>query len=817
MLAAALLAVPFLVHAAGLGKLTVLSALGQPLSADVQIEALQPGDADSLKASLASQDAFSSAGVQFNPVLLGMKFAFEHRGTQVVLHLSTSQPVSDPFLDVLIELQWASGRLVREYTFLLDPPDYGKGPQPIAAVPLPTPAAAQPPAPATAVEHPIAPVAGVKPAGTYVVKKGDTLAKIARHYMGSGVTLNQMLVALYRANTGAFIHANINLVRAGRILNIPGAETASAIDPDEARRVVTSQMRQFAEYRRKLAAAVAAREAHAAPSERTAAGRITEKQAETAPPEGKDRLTLSKMEPNHPSSAVSKAATGDDRVAREQALKDAQSRVADLEKNVTDLRKLLDLRNAQIAELEKKAVAPAAPAPMAIRPSAVAKPAPAAASPKPAVAPKPHPAAAPKPTPKAVTPPPPSPSLMDDFLDNPLALGGLAIVIVLLAGYGVLAWRRKKAAQNQFQESVTGGVDLGGVSVLGGAAQHAVEPGLAVSQVSVSPTGLGPIETEEVDPIAEADVYMAYGRDAQAEEILKEALQKDANRTAIHAKLLEIYANRRDTKAFERAALKLKELTHGAGPEWDKATKLGRTIEPQNNLYAGALDDTVRLTPGAPAPAATPALDFDLGGTTTGGGPDGTTKGENTPGAEPALDFDLGTTTAPAEEEKTDFAPGGTLIMGSEETKAATGTIDFDLGSMTDEGKPQGAAPQAFAPTQGPNTVPAATAASGSAGAIDFDFNLDLGEEKAATPPAAAQTPLDLSSISLDLGAPGGTAAAATNTDPKWQEVATKLDLAKAYEEMGDKDGARELLNEALKEGDAAQQSQAQQMLANLG
>ncbi len=815
MLAAALLAVPLLAHAAGLGKLTVLSALGQPLSADVQIVALQPGDEDSLKASLATQNAFRSAGIQFNPVLLGMKFALEHRGDQVVLHLSTSQPVSDPFLDVLIELQWASGRLVREYTFLLDPPNYGKGPQPIAAVPLPAPAAAQSPAPAATAEHPVSPVPGVKPAGTYVVKNGDTLSEIARHYMGSGVTLNQMLIALYRANTGAFIHANINLVRAGRILNIPGSETAGGIDPAEARRVVTSQMREFADYRRKLAAAVAARAAHAAPSERTAAGRITEKQAETPPPEGKDRLTLSKMEPNHPTSAVSKAARGDDRVAREQALKEAQSRVTDLEKNVADLRKLLDLRNAQIAELEKKAAAPAAAAPTAAKPSELAKPVPAAAPPKPAVAPKPNPVATPKPKPKAVTPPPPAPSLVDEFLDNPLALGGLAIVIVLLAGYGALAWRRKKAAQNQFQESVGGGIGLGGVSVLGAAAQQAAEAGPAISQVSVSPTGLGPIETEEVDPIAEADVYMAYGRDAQAEEILKEALQKDANRTAIHTKLLEIYANRRDTKAFERTALKLKELTHGAGAEWDKATKLGRSIEPQNGLYAGALDDTVRLAPGAPAPA--PALDFDLGRTTTGAAPDVTTEGEKGRAAEPALDFDLGTTTAPEEEEKTDFAPGGTLIMGSEETRAATGTIDFDLGTMAGEGKREGEATEPFAPTQVPSAVPAATAASGSAGAIDFDFNLDLGEEKAATPPPAAETPLDLSSISLDLGTPGGTATPATNTDPKWQEVATKLDLAKAYEEMGDKDGARELLNEALKEGDAAQQSQAQQMLANLG
>ena len=96
------------------------------------------------------------------------------------------------------------------------------------------------------------------------------------------------------------------------------------------------------------------------------------------------------------------------------------------------------------------------------------------------------------------------------------------------------------------------------------------------------------VAAEEVDPIAEADVYMAYGRDAQAEEILKEALQKDDKRIPVHAKLLEIYAKRKDTKAFEQTALKLKNLTNGAGPEWDKAAALGHSIDPQNGLYAGA-------------------------------------------------------------------------------------------------------------------------------------------------------------------------------------------------------------------------------------
>src|SRR6185295_8029599 len=97
---------------------------------------------------------------------------------------------------------------------------------------------------------------------------------------------------------------------------------------------------------------------------------------------------------------------------------------------------------------------------------------------------------------------------------------------------------------------------------------------------------------------------------------------------------------------------------------------------------------------------------------------------------------------------------------------------------------------------------------------MDFDLNLDLGSSK-PEPAKAAEAPLDLGGLSLDLGTPGGEAAG--GNDAKWQEVATKLDLAKAYQEMGDKDGARELLNEVVKEGEAAQKSQAEQMISGLG
>jgi pilus assembly protein FimV len=286
------------------------------------------------------------------------------------------------------------------------------------------------------------------------------------------------------------------------------------------------------------------------------------------------------------------------------------------------------------------------------------------------------------------------------------------------------------------------------------------------------------MQAEEVDPIAEADVYMAYGRDAQAEEILKESLQKDATRVPVHAKLLEIYANRKDAKSFEQTALKLKGITNGAGPEWDKAAALGRSIDPQNGLYAGA-GGAAAAAPAAPAAAgaAAPAIDFDLGGGGQAGAaaPDISLDEPAKEAASPSIDFDLGGTTAAM------ATPG--KDVSHDETVVAVDTKKAD-------------------------SAPAS-----------MDFNLDLGgtETKAEAP--AAPAAMDFSAISLDLGGSADQTVAVpqSSTDPKWQEVATKLDLAKAYEEMGDKDGARELLNEVMKDGDAAQKGQAQALLGKLG
>jgi pilus assembly protein FimV len=889
VLAAALwLAAPLAAYSAGLGRITVLSSLGRPLNAEIELHA-QPGEQD-LVARLAAPEAFSRAGIELNPALLNVRFAIDRRAGRQILRVTTTQPVNEPFLDLLVDLQWNSGRLMREYTVLLDPPEF-RGRQAIAAAPPPAPkpapqpqpAPAQveskpapsveakplppepappvvtpaPPAPAAAApaegkpaapapdkpaaaapEKPAAAPAAPAGAATHEVQKGETLGAIAKKTLVPGVSLNQMLIAIYRANEDAFIRGNVNLVRAGKILNIPDADSIGTIDRDAANRLVREHHAQFNEYRSRLAAVPAP--AEAAAGQRDAAGRI-EPKPEAAPP-ASDQVRLSKADPKKPATPGGRAAREDDQIARERELREAQSRVTDLEKNVSDLQKLLEMKNQQLAELEKKAGAQAAPpsvapVPPAAKPPAQApqkpaakaaeapKPAPAPAAPAPAPAtaakapeaPKPAPApgpvaeapkpapspaakapekpaadaAKPKPKPRPVAPPPPERTMLDEVMEalqDPAILGALLVLIGGLGFYGWWSWRRKKSAQARFQDSVLGAAAAGAVAGSAGEpGAPSVQPAVSQASVSQAPAGM---EAEEVDPIAEADVYIAYGRDAQAEQILKESLAKDANRPAVHAKLLEIYANRKDTKSFEQTALKLKNLTNGAGPDWDKACALGRSIDPQNGLYGSGGGVAPAAAAAAPAAAAAaPTLDFDLGGASQNPAAvpdislDETGKQLSSPSG---VDIDLGMApaTTPAEHEKT----------------VTSMDFNLDIGTTKSDAPSAAEAPAAPEPSSG----------------LDFDLKLDdlpsaKAEEKSA--------PLDLGSISLDLGTPSDATVVAPqgSTDPKWQEVATKLDLAKAYEEMGDKNGARELLNEVMQDGDAAQKGQAEQLLAKLG
>jgi pilus assembly protein FimV len=639
----ALATLPLASEAAGLGQMTVFSALGQPLRAEVEIFAT-PDELAEMQAKLAAPDEFKRAGVDYSSTLLGISFAITKnpRGRSVI-KLRSARPINDPFVDLLLELNWATGRLVRDYTFLLDPPEFAaKGKA--SAVPalvsrplaperstsearLPEGRVARPVSPPPVLQaQPLAPPAqGPSGGGTHRVERGETLSKIARETRPEGVSLDQMLVGLFRANEDAFDRGNMNRLRAGKILSIPEKSTLESIPQGEAKRLVIAQSSDWSSYRRKLASAAAAAPAAEEEARQQASGKITTKVDDTAAPpaEPMDQLKVSKSELAGGKPATTAKRSDEDLIAKEQALKEANERLAALERNVAELQRLVELKNQSLAELEKQSAGqPALAAPVA---AAVPAAAPAVAMEKPAEPPAPpavsrpsevpapaeqkaeearseSKAAAPSPVeppkqtsaPKAkiVLPPPEEPSFVEGLLTSTPVMAGGGGILALLAAYWLARRRRQSAAERPLdsQTSTLGakGDSLIANSVFRSTGGQSVDTSHSMAQTDFSQVGPGSIDTDEVDPVAEADVYMAYGRDAQAEEILLEARQKDPGRLTIHLKLLEIYFGRRDVKPFDALATELFNATGGIGSEWGKAAEMGLQLDSRNALFGSA-------------------------------------------------------------------------------------------------------------------------------------------------------------------------------------------------------------------------------------
>ncbi len=845
---------PLQAYALGLGRVTVLSALGEPLKADVDVVEISADEASSLTVNIAPAAAFRAAGVDYNTALTGARVSLQQRADgSRYLRISGDRSVNEPYLDLILEANWASGRLTRDYTLLFDPAHLrsAPAPAPLAAqipaapaaaptapppAPAPAPAPAAPPvaavepvkpaaAPApVAVARPAPPVAVARAAGpsadTVTVRPGDTAAKLVAPQKADGVSLDQLLIALLRANPDAFIGGNVNRLRAGAVVDLPSAEQAQAVSPAEARRLVAVQSSDFNDFRRRLATATPATAGGA--GGREASGRVqTQVQESTAAAAAPDKLKLSK-------GAV-KPGTREAQVAQSREKQEATTRVAELEKNLGDLAKLQASSAAvasaaaptqkasgpaipvgtpvaaaasaakpasAAASAAKPASAPAAvastavvaptasapasaavPAPVASAAPVVAASAPASAPAEPASVVAPAAAAsapasvpaAPKPPVKKVAPPPPpppEPSFIDSLMDNPLVPAGLVGLVALLGGYGFYRMRQRKAAaqaDSSFLESRVKPDSFFGSS--GG--QHVdtndeSPPSGNGSSLNYSPSQLD--AGGDVDPVAEADVYLAYGRDLQAEEILKEALKAHPGRIAIHAKLLEIHAKRRDTRAFEVVARQAYKLSQGQGPEWEHICELGRSIDAENPLYQQG---------GAPKePPAKP---------------------------EPASAAPFAPSTMPV-MPKPEFAP----------SEPAAVNLDFDLDLGGPSVLPDDAAASAPAPL---SAAPAPVA--------DFDFT-----PAPAAKPAAKDSGLlefDLSDLSLDLPKSGGGAAAApaapVSVMPQGEAAdsyETKLSLAKEFHEIGDVEGARVLVEEVIANASGPLKAKAQRFLAEL-
>ena len=798
-------------HALALGRVSVQSALGEPLRAEIEIGEINADESATLRTSVAGIDAFKAAGLEYSTALASVKIRLQRRPDgRAYLHLSTSRPINEPFIDLILEARWSSGRIVRDYTMLFDPPNLRQaGNAPPLATPTP-PMVSQPASPvATAPYYPPSPPpsrppplakAPAQPAlaadkgrdsdsRKITVKTGDIAGKIALQNKPASVSLDQMLVALLRSNPDAFIGGNVNRLKAGAVLDVPGAEQAEAIAPGEATRAIVAQSRDFNEFRRKLAEAAPASRVSGA--DRQAAGQVQAEVEDRAPAATTpDKLTLSK-------GAVQSKTAAEEKFARDRQAKETTDRLAELSKNISDLNKLGVLPATppppSVASAGTQPPTPgvavanlgAGALPGASAPTAALSPASASAvAAPPAMAAMPA-ASAPA---SAAASPPPAPSLIDELLENPLLLVGGAALLALLLAFGVYRVRQRKnavAVDSSFLESRLQPDSFFGAS--GGQRIDTNEASVTGSSMVYSPSQLD--AAGDVDPVAEADVYLAYGRDLQAEEILKDAMRVSPTRVAIHAKLMEIYAKRRDTRAFGMMATEAFNLTKGQGVEWVHMAEMGRDLDPANPMYQ----------PGG-QPASANAGGVGLAGTAGFASPSMAQSVEPPPESAPAavdldLDFALDELAAPAPAAAARFEP--TMAMPAVVAPPAGNGMDFSLSTMAMPAPTQPAPLQAVAPdpltvskglnfTTGPVVTTAASPLDSAGGMLEFD----------------------LGSLSLELEGPSAedqkTTASAPASSGMEGPLETKFALAEEFRAIGDLDGARSLAEEVLAQSNGA-------------
>ena len=802
-------------HALSLGRITVQSALGESLRAEIDVSDLTAEEASSLRVGLATPESFKAAGLEYSAAVTGLDVKLQRRADgKSYLRLSSNRAITEPFVDLILEAKWASGRVTRDYTMLFDPPNLRTSSAsmatptapilsraPVSGPGLPAREITQPPyspppaaraLTAARAPAPRIPPAERLPAGVrqVTVKAGDNASRIAAQNKPASVSLDQMLVALLRSNPDAFIGGNINVLKSGAVLDIPDAQAANALSPGEATKTLITQSTDFNSFRRKLAEGVPA--AQTGNADRQIGGKVQTKvedsgQASTTP----DKLTLSKG-----------AVQG--KVANDQAGRDTAGRVAELSKNISDLNKLNETPATSTGTAAPGAtvLAPALGASSATTSIAAITAAPALASSSAAnantspsttdgmqapVAPASDPAPATAPVvikqPAVTAPPPPESGLIDLMRDNALLLLGAGGLLALLAGLGFSRYRKNtKTGQvdSSFLDSRMQPDSFFGAS--GGRLVDTSENHRGGSSLAYSPSQLD--AGGDVDPVAEADVYLAYGRDQQAEEILREALRTDPGRLAIHTKLLEIYAKRRDNKAFESVALSAFKLSKGQGTQWAYITELGRDLDPENVTYqpdVGPSNSMLEQKSSAFMPESGIAP-LDEAGMTPG------SKNATALDLDLDLDFSL------------DDAPAAAITPRAAKPLAALNldNLDFDLNL---DNVPVAVSP---APT------PRAASVSAKQESPELDLlseGLNFTPEpyvrpKVSLAPAAPVTQsgmleFDLNSLSLDLG-PATQSPSLALSEPEEDPLEIKFLLAEEFRILGDADGARSLADEVL-------------------
>lgn len=1021
--------------ALGLGDIHLNSRLNQRLQAEIDLHSVEKGALNGIKVGLASPEAFARAGINRPFELAKLRFEPERLPDgRAVIRVSSREPVREPYLNFLIEINWPKGRLVREYNLLLDPPvAYPQVVEEHRARRAP------PPSRRSAPRGPLVTNAsGVISRGNArgkvegdqygPVQPADTLWSIAARVKHPGADMNQMVMALQQANPGAFGGGNVNNLRKGEVLRIPPESEVARVDPNWAAREYRSQLRNWDPTAWNRATASGSQytapvapdrgETPVKPSTTAPAG--TAKPAAKPRPKDDGELKIAAAEPGAAKPGSGLDAKAQQRISRlEQELtvaqeaaesarresEEFQSRLADLEETIGDMQRLMELKDTQMAKLQatlaeaeqarttgetpvktppeaKPEVKPepkpetqpeVQPEPKPeTQPEVKPEPKPETQSevkpqPKPEIQPEPKPEVQPEVKPESKPEPEPAPrrvvvkeepgmmGMVDDTVEtlmaNPILLGA-AVGAPVLLGLLVFGLRRRKKGEDDGQESILTDTDdseglsedsespmsgltteetsfLDNLSTTGGFSQPMSESDdLDADETSFLsdfvPSDVEALQedTGEVDPMAEADVYIAYGRYKQAEDLIRQALDKTPSNGELRMKLFEVLHAGQNSAGFHALAAESQQAGFpNKEPEaWEKIQEMQADMgspasgaesaaaapdDDEEDLDLGSLGfDEMEEEEGAGSAAASAesddddfgdlGLDLDLGDLDTGeaeaasaddasddlgddldlgdlmgdlGGDEEEGQAAGGAGDDDLGDLDLGDLMGDlGGDDDEDVADSAAEASAEDDDDFDLGDLMGDLGDDTDEPEPASAAgsggdddldlgdlgldmdfgddgdsDSAFTNTAPPSGDEMGRDAEDFLGGLDGadessedqSFDLDLGD----TDNALGSIPDLGSEIDSLPGEDDGLEVTGLNkaskdsddddlgfslddlgveSDGEASEADTMLDLARAYVDMGDADGARDILNEVLAGGSDAQKAEAQKLISQL-
>ena len=970
----AALMLPVQAHALGVGEIEWNSALNQPLDAEISLFSLGSVHENDIRVKLAPYEAYEQAGIEYPSILRNLKFSVEQRsGDGFYIKVHSSDAVKEPFLDILVEIDWPSGHLMREFTVLLDLPvmsDEVAGPVSAPETSMPG-AAMESPASAAENEQPSTqgqvfgestPQQASNNLRVGMVKRGDTLWGIAESMRtDKSVSVQQVMLALLKDNPEAFYNNNINNLKAGYVLRLDNPNLITEVSKEQAAREAQRQYQNWLAAKGRNTAA-----ASTGTSPDTAVGSGAGQNA------GGPSLRL--VAPDQADVGIPKSAGGTgqsrnvasmDLAALRQELDSAlqtsdadrqeneqlRSRIAELEEQIGKMQRLLSLRDDALSVLqanpqeqtqqtdqstEGMTTAAATMAANATEEDATASTQGtdnADAADETAV----QAAVKQKAESKAVNKPKPAqnqkqPAANDGgfvgtamgyikrtmsaagSLLNPIALGGIVSGILLLVG-GAWFLRKRKISAEDLEQSMM--VEVADKQLSEDLANGTVtdleqkEETRAVELLDSTGGENFEADIDEIDVLAEADVYLAYQRFDRAEELMREAINSEPQRLDLHFKLLEVFAASGNRDGFIEMARAIKAK---GGQEdaslWSKVEAMGAKIAADDPLFSGeadsadtespsmhsvdnefeaglpggeleadfaGLDDDLMLDLGndiaAEVTESQVADDVDHGGDAdtiagnvddlelsaddeiqdiSSANVDDVTAAEDVK-ADTAVDVSQAGSDKPLEFNLDELSAVDDADAVSDQKKSPAfvpdNTLDFEPNAMADDldgdmGTAAIAEDDALgldSATDDSDEVFAFESVESAAGtdAAEGDSELSFAAEADATATKegdSEEAAFDFDSLATESEAVGsiddelnddidwltGVADDAIDDDAESffsseDEVATKLDLIRAYIDMGDKESARNILTEVVEEGNDNQKQEAEELLRQIG